>query len=189
MTIFIFTISLAAGVVLLVLSLLSLWRPQVQFWPPPGVGTWQYKLFWWLFRVFFVGVVLVCMLDFGGIGSQHSVQLIAGISLATTGFGLAFYVTFQLGWRDAHGEAKCLNTSGFYKWSRNPIYVVTIVGMAGLGLLTHSWFVYCLLSIWSALYVVAAYLEELWLEQQYGDEYRAYKSEVSRFLGRHHLKI
>ena len=184
MTVLFFTISIVAGFTLLALSLASLWRPRIRFWPPPAIDTWQYRVFWWLFRIFFVGVLLVCIMDFGAIGRQGSVQLVAGIVLATIGFGAAFYVTFLLGWKDAHGQANCLTTSGWYRWSRNPIYVVTIMGMVGLGLLAHSWFGYCLLSAWAALYVAAAYLEEPWLEQQYGDAYRAYKSNVPRFLGK-----
>tara|TARA_R110001599_G_C12276670_1_gene662587 strand:- start:8099 stop:8668 length:570 start_codon:yes stop_codon:yes gene_type:complete len=184
MTVFIFGISIAAGAVLLVLSLATLWRPQVRFWPPPGIDTWQYRTFWWLFRIFFVGIMLVCILDFGSISSQHVVQFVVGIPLAIVGFSLAFYATFLLGWRDAHGEANGLTTGGWYGWSRNPIYVVSIVGIVGLGLLVHSWLAYCLLLIWTAFYIAAPYLEEPWLEQQYGDAYREYKSKVPRFIGK-----
>ena len=184
MTIAIFAASLITGSALLVLSLASLWRPQIRFWPPPGIDTWQYTAFWWLFRIFSVGIVLVCILDYGAIGNQHAAQSIVGAALALTGFGLAFYVTFRLGWKDAHGEATGLTTSGWYSWRRNPVYVVSIVGMVGMGLLVHSWLAYCLLSIWAALYIAAPYLEEPWLEHEYGDAYRQYKSEVPRFVGR-----
>lgn len=86
MTVFIFAISIVAAAVLLVLSLVTLWRPQVRFWPPPGIDTWQHRTFWWLFRIFFAGIMLVCILDFGGIGSQHVVQFVVGIPLAILGF-------------------------------------------------------------------------------------------------------
>jgi protein-S-isoprenylcysteine O-methyltransferase Ste14 len=184
MTVFFFAISLVSGVTLLTLSLASLWRPQVRFWPPPGINTWQYRTFWWLFRIFFIGIVFVCILDFGAIGNDHVVQFVVGIPLAIVGFGLAFYVTFLLGWRDAHGEANGLTTNGWYGWSRNPIYIVSIVGMVGLGLLVHSWLAYFLLLIWAAFYIAAPYLEEPWLEQQYGNAFREYKSKVPRFVGR-----
>tara|TARA_R110002072_G_scaffold77138_1_gene180282 strand:- start:8983 stop:9552 length:570 start_codon:yes stop_codon:yes gene_type:complete len=184
MTVFFFAISLVAGAALLVLSLATLWRPQIRFWPPPDRNTWQYWTFWWLFRTFFIGIVLVCILDFGAIDNQHAGQFIVGIPLAILGFGLAFYVTFLLGWRDAHGEANGLTTSGWYSWSRNPIYVVSIVGIVGLGLLVHSWLAYCLLLIWTSFYIAAPWLEEPWLEQQYGDAYREYKLKVPRFIGK-----
>lgn len=184
MTVFFFTVSIFAGVTLMALSLMTLWRPHIAFWPPPSVDSWQYSAFWWLFRIFVVGIVLVCILDFGAIGSQHVLQLIVGIALAILGFGLAFYLTFVLGWRDAHGEAIILTTSGWFAWSRNPIYVVSLVGIFGLGLLVNSWFANCLLLIWAAFYIAAPFLEEPWLEQQYGDAYREYKSNVPRFIGK-----
>ncbi len=134
--------------------------------------------------MFILGTVLVCILDFGAIGNQHVAQFIVGIPLAITGFGLAFYVTFLLGWRDAHGEANGLTTGGWYRWSRNPIYVVSIVGMWGQGLLVNAWLAYCLLLIWAAVYIAAPYLEEPWLEQHYGDSYREYKTKVARFIGK-----
>lgn len=184
MTIVIFTISIIAGAAMLALSLASLWRPKIRFWPPPGVDTWQYTTFWWLFRIFFVGVMLVCILDYGAIGSQHPAQLVVGISMAIIGFALAFYVTYLLGWRDAHGEANGLTTGGWYVWSRNPIYVVSIIGMVGLGLWVHSWLAQILLLIWAAFYIAAPFLEEPWLEQQYGEVYQEYKLKVPRFIGR-----
>ena len=181
---FFFTLSLIAGAALLVLSIATLRQPTIAFWPPPGVDTWQHKTFWWLFRTFFVGVVFVCVLDFGAIGGQHTVQLAIGTPLALVGFGLAFYVTFLLGWRDAHGEANGLNTVGWFGWSRNPIYVVSLAGMLGLGLSVHSWFANCLLLIWAAFYIAAPFLEEPWLEKQYGEASREYKSKVPRFVGK-----
>ncbi|GAB5450275.1 MAG: hypothetical protein Hals2KO_06030 [Halioglobus sp.] len=104
--------------------------------------------------------------------------------MAIIGFALAFYVTYLLGWRDAHGEANGLTTGGWYAWSRNPIYVVSIIGMVGLGLWVHSWLAQSLLLIWAAFYIAAPFLEEPWLEQQYGEVYQEYKLKVPRFIGR-----
>ena len=189
MTIIAFTVSTMAGATVLALSLATLRWPQLRFWPPPGVSTWQYTTFWWLFRIFIVGLALVCITDFGSIGIPHLAQYAAGIPLAIAGFGSAFFVTYELGWRDAHGEANSLTTDGWYAWSRNPIYVVSIIGMAGLGMAVHSWPAYGLLSLWAAIYIAAPYLEEPWLEQRYGDAYRHYKSTVPRFLGIRSLRL
>tara|TARA_R110002072_G_scaffold110922_1_gene238932 strand:+ start:8779 stop:9348 length:570 start_codon:yes stop_codon:yes gene_type:complete len=184
MTLLFFSLSLLAGLVMLALSLATIWRPQIQFWPPPGTDTWQYKLFWLLFRVFFIGIVVVCILDFGSTGNPNTAQLLLGVPLFVGGFGLAFYVTFLLGWKDAHGEANGLKTSGWFEWSRNPIYVVSIMGIFGLGLVVNSWPAISLLSIWTAFYIAAPFLEEPWLEKQYGDSYKLYKTKVARFVGK-----
>lgn len=189
MTLLFFSLSLLAGLVMLALSLATIWRPQIRFWPPPSADTWQYKLFWLLFRVFFIGIVAVCILDFGATGNPNTAQLVFGIPLFVGGFGLAFYVTFLLGWKDAHGEANGLKTSGWFEWSRNPIYVVSIIGILGLGLMVNSWPAISLLAIWAAFYFAAPYLEEPWLENEYGDDYLEYKFRVPRFIGKRGSKM
>ena len=40
-----------------------------------------------------------------------------------------------------------------------------------------------LLLMWALFYLLAPFLEEPWLEQEYGSEYLAYKKRVPRFLG------
>jgi protein-S-isoprenylcysteine O-methyltransferase Ste14 len=88
-----------------------------------------------------------------------------------------------LGRSNAYGEAKGLKTEGWYRWSRNPIYVVSIVGMIGLALLANSFYVSCLLTFWAVTYLLAPFLEEPWLAQQYGKEFLDYKAKVPRFIG------
>ena len=70
-----------------------------------------------------------------------------------------------------------------FSWSRNPIYVVSIIGMAGWILIVGSTFLTILIVLWGALYIGAPFIEEPWLEQQYGDEYVRYKRRVPRFIG------
>ena len=165
----VFSIAAIAGCLLVVLSAATWFAPRLAFWPPPQVDSWQYRTFWWLFRVLVLGVVMSSFLDFGGLGRPLPLQRVVGTALAAMGFGLAFWATHELGWRDAHGEANALKTTGWFGWSRNPIYVVSIVGMAGLGLLAHSAYVYTLLALWATMYLVAPFLEEPWLELRYGD--------------------
>lgn len=136
----------------------------------------------------FIGVIVLSVLDFNGLSGGSSLwRFYVGIPLAVVGFGLAFYITFYLGWKNAHGEREGLVTDGFYKWSRNPVYVVSIAGLIGLGISVHSGHVYALLVIWGIFYIIAPFLEEPWLEQQYGKEFLAYKARVPRFIGVVHL--
>ena len=80
------------------------------------------------------------------------------------------------------GAVDGLKTTGIYRWSRNPIYVVSIIGMVGWGLCVASAYVWVLLVFWAAFYIVAAYLEEPWLEARYGDHFRTYRAKTRRFL-------
>jgi len=75
-----------------------------------------------------------------------------------------------------------LITDGIYKWSRNPIYVVSIVGIFGFALIVGSLAVGTLLLLWMIIYVVAPFLEEPWLEYQFGNVYQRYKEKVPRFI-------
>lgn len=179
-----FAISAAAGSILVLLSIATWLFPDVQFWPPPHTNSWQYRIFWLLFRILILGIAVTVFLDFGGLGSPPLWQLTGGGAVAAVGFGLAFWITYVLGWRDAHGEANSLKTTGWYSWSRNPIYVVSIAGMIGLALLVHSAYVYTLLLLWALMYLAAPFLEEPWLEQHYGESFRQYKRRVNRFIGR-----
>ena len=174
-----FIISCVSGIILLGLSMSS----QLEFWPPSGKDTWQYRLFWLCFRVMLISLVVVCVLDFNGLGGFRTLYYAFGIPLAIFGFGVALYLTIFLGWKNAHGEPEGLKTTGLYRWSRNPIYVVSLIGMFGLGITINSLYVYVLLGLWAILYVVAPFREEPWLEKQYGNEYLKYKARVPRFIG------
>lgn len=177
----VFILSAAALFTIAGLSLFAFLRPGFEFWPPPNADGWQHGTFRMLFRVFFVGLLILSFVDFGGDRSIRWPYLI-GIPLLLVGFGLALYWTNFLGWRNAFGEADGLKTEGVYQWSRNPVYVVSIVGMIGWGLIVQSWWVNSLLATWALLYVVAPFLEEPWLKKQYGQDFEHYKVDVPRFV-------
>lgn len=103
-------------------------------------------------------------------------------SLIVLGFGLAFWITLQLGWRNAFGEKLGLRTDGWFRFSRNPIYVATWIGLIGWGVLVNHTLVTVLLVLWGLMYLLAPVLEEPWLEKQYGEPYRNYKRSTPRFL-------
>lgn len=73
--------------------------------------------------------------------------------------------------------------SGPYARSRNPIYIAVFLQFSGLALLVNSWWLILALPV---LYVYLRFgviaREERYLEQKFGDEYRAYRSQVPRWL-------
>ena len=174
-----FAIALTAGLAIVALSLATIARPDFQFWPPPDAGSWQHITFRWLFRIYFLATIAVSVIAFG---EQSTWRLLIGLPLLVTGFGLAVYWTRFLGWRNAFGEARGLATGGIYQWSRNPIYVVSIVGMVGWAIVVNSWWVTPLLVLWAVFYIIAPFLEEPWMQRQYGEQYDAYRSRVRRFF-------
>ncbi|WP_169567463.1 methyltransferase family protein [Sneathiella limimaris] len=74
-------------------------------------------------------------------------------------------------------------TTGFYKYSRNPIYVGMIVSYIGGAIMANSWLAILLLPIpiWIIRFHVIA-KEEAYLEDKFGKDYKDYKSRVRRWI-------
>ncbi|MBR9814046.1 hypothetical protein GYB61_09360 [bacterium] len=150
-TLIVFGIGVTSAALLLVLSLGGLVISGFRFWPPPSKESWQYRTFWALFRVFVLAISVLCIADFHSRGTPSVLQSVLGWVTLIVGFGSASLITVQLGWGNAHGEANSLKTGGWFSRSRNPIYVASIVGMLGLGLVVNSLFVTTLLAFWAAM--------------------------------------
>lgn len=74
-------------------------------------------------------------------------------------------------------------TSGFYSWSRNPIYTAFCFGNIGAGLALDSfWILISFIPAALLLYYLAIAKEEAYLEKKFGEEYIAYKNKVRRWL-------
>ncbi len=76
-----------------------------------------------------------------------------------------------------------LVTSGIYRWTRNPMYLGMALLYAGIAILFDSLLALLLLIPVVAiiqLHVIAR--EEAYLERAFGDEYRAYKARVRRWI-------
>lgn len=178
-----FGISLGSVCIILLLSLLAMGRENFQFWPPTSEKSWQHRSFLILFRCFVYPLILLSVLEFNVSGTDVRYASIAvGTVLLLVGFGFALRVTLHMGWRNAFGERRGLVTDSYFSKSRNPVYVATWLGLAGWALIANSNLVAVLLGFWAALYLLAAIFEEPWLEQMYGDEFRAYKKQVRRFF-------
>ena len=181
---FAFYTSLAGAVAILALSLLSVVKASFQFFPPPNKKSWQHLAFMALFRLFLYPLLVLSVLVFEpATGTWIIVRYGLCGSLIVLGFGLAFWITFQMGWRNAFGEKRGLRTDGWFRFSRNPIYVSTWIGLIGWGVLINQTQVTILLALWGAMYVLAPILEEPWLEAQYGKAYCDYKRSTPRFIG------
>ena len=165
------------------LSIFAVLSGKFQFFPPPSGGSWQHRTFMALFRLFLYPLLALSLLDFASVAPAYAVlQYTLGLVLLVVGFALAFWITFQMGWRNAFGEKHGLKTQGWFRISRNPVYVATWVGMIGWGLLANTLLVWILLALWATMYLLAPVFEEPWLEQQYGQDYLDYKRQTRRFL-------
>lgn len=76
-----------------------------------------------------------------------------------------------------------LITTGFYRWSRNPIYVGFCLFNIGIGVALNSlWIVLSFIPGAILVYYIAIAREEAYLEREFGEEYLAYKRKVRRWL-------
>lgn len=79
-------------------------------------------------------------------------------------------------------ERTQLMTDGWYAHSRNPLYLGLHVSMIGWALVFPSFLVVVALVIFLANQHFRILLEEKFLEEQFGDDYRDYKKQVRRYL-------
>lgn len=141
-----------------------------------------------LFLIFLVAMAGISW----ALGSPHTItypySLIGALFLAS-GLGIAMYHSRLFKKEGANimtfGEPTKLVRSGFYRYSRNPMYLGFVLALAGAALLYQA-------ALSSFLLVAAFWLitdrwyirfEEAEMLKKFGDEYREYCSQTSRWLG------
>lgn len=112
---------------------------------------------------------------------------IAGIVLIAIGLGLIVVIGLRFRKARTHIEpwkpSTALVTTGLFSFSRNPIYLAFCIITAGVGLLVNSlWVVISALPVALLIQVLVISKEEAYLENQFGDAYRAYKNRVRRWF-------
>jgi protein-S-isoprenylcysteine O-methyltransferase Ste14 len=82
-------------------------------------------------------------------------------------------------------RAEQLNTSGLYSMLRNPLYLGNFVAILGVLICVKVWWLVAIFALCYWLYIerVVA-VEEAFLEQKFGDEYRAWAARTPAFLPR-----
>jgi len=79
--------------------------------------------------------------------------------------------------------ASHLVTTGLFAWSRNPIYLGDLLFLVALALWLGHWATFALIPLFVAyLNHFQIVPEEQALDKLFGDEYRAYKARVRRWL-------
>jgi protein-S-isoprenylcysteine O-methyltransferase Ste14/protein tyrosine phosphatase (PTP) superfamily phosphohydrolase (DUF442 family) len=82
-------------------------------------------------------------------------------------------------------KARRLNTTGMYSVVRNPLYLSNLFTLGGVVMLLASWpILLVFLCAFAALYTPILFVEELFLEIQFGLDYADYAGRVPRLLPR-----
>lgn len=177
-------LGMAVAFVLLDLLIATLAIRRLRIWPTPGPGTWQYYLWWVLFRSLNLLCFAVAIAGFGGpqaLGLPASARLIAFAALVAS-VAVFLYAFFVLGRDNSYGASDGLVTSGIYQWSRNPQNAMLIVVYAALAIAADRLPVYVLCGAMMLVYFLMVLAEEPWLRDIYGDAYSRYCLDVPRFF-------
>ena len=178
-----FWIALLANSVLLVgmLSSLSV-KQNTQFWPPPSERTWQYHTLWWSVRVIAVSIVSLAFLEWGIMELSDRLRYWVALPIFCVTFSLGCAAALNLGWTNTHGIENGFIENGFYKYSRNPQYVLFSISFIATSILVASPKALVLLWLLAFWYLIAPFPEERWLEDRYGEQYLEYKQRVPRYF-------
>ncbi len=129
-----------------------------------------------------LGALVLGVLDWNSFILDHPVRFALGAALAAPGGAFALWGFLGLGVHASQGFAGELTATGAYRYSRNPQYVGTIVGLLGYVLICNSVLTLIVWVLWSVWFVLAPLAEEPWLREQLGAGYREYAAKVPRFL-------
>ena len=74
-------------------------------------------------------------------------------------------------------------TSGLYRYSRNPVYIILCTGPIGLGFIFMTyWAMFAFIPALIVIYFTAVKKEEQYLEKKFGQGYLDYKKKVRRWI-------
>jgi protein-S-isoprenylcysteine O-methyltransferase Ste14 len=131
--------------------------------------------------------IVVKWLVGGSIVPGSTLRLVLGAGLVAAGVlvSLWFSRAFARAGQDRNPRTPTpgLVTEGLYRCSRNPAYVALTIIQIGLGLLLDNvWILVGLIPVLVVMQLGVIAREEAYLERKFGDEYRAYKATVRRWL-------
>lgn len=175
----------AGLLVIVLLGIYCLWKVRQEY-EVSGALSVQTAVAVWVLYLLHAGLTgfaawrSVWMLPMG-----KSASVATGGALVAFGLGLALagVIAFRSLRRMSGRETNKLVCSGVYRWSRNPQNVgwgLVLLGIALLGRSAVALFLVVLFWLIFRFYLV---VEERYLEQIFGAEWRLYRSRTSRFLG------
>jgi protein-S-isoprenylcysteine O-methyltransferase Ste14 len=174
--------SIAIEIIYLALFIVTIWRPDFRFWPPPSHRSWQFFMSWILASLVFVGFLFVGILDFNSSILHLWGRFPIGILLHLIGAIIGSWSFSTLGLRATIGLGDELVTRGPYRHTRNPQYLGDILHIIGFMMLTNSCMSWIIGALGIGLNLLAPFTEEPWLEEKFGESYIEYKDAIPRFL-------
>jgi protein-S-isoprenylcysteine O-methyltransferase Ste14 len=162
--------------------LISIRFPDRRIWPPDRPGAWKTALMGFLFFYPALGIGILGLLEWGGMGLPDWIRI--GLGLPPLVGGLVFFLWAQaiLGFGQMMGNAGALMIGGPFRFSRNPQYTGSLAMLAGWVLLSSSPAAAIASVIAVIPLVLVPFAEEPWLRKRYGRAYDDYSRKVTRFF-------
>ena len=162
--------------------IVSLLYPKYRLWPPPKKSSWQY---WYIhfstessiFCFFVLG-----FLDWNTFFLNHWLRFVFASILVAVGGIVFLWGLRTLTVNTSLGLKGKLVTEGPYRYSRNPQYLGTVLFFSGTMLLFNSLCQFVTGTIGIIWFLLAAFVEEPWLRDQFKEEYDTYCKKVPRFI-------
>ncbi|MEW6253366.1 MAG: isoprenylcysteine carboxylmethyltransferase family protein [Pseudomonadota bacterium] len=157
------------------MSASPLLRPRTLILPPAPYAA-ALVAGWWLDRR-----VQALPLDWG-VTTRPLGWLLVGVGVVLFAWTLVTFARHRTT-VNPYKAASALCTDGPFRFSRNPIYLGDWFLLAGVSLLLHSaWPLLFAPLIWALLRYGVIRHEEAHLEARFGDDFRAYRARVRRWL-------
>jgi protein-S-isoprenylcysteine O-methyltransferase Ste14 len=177
-----FVADIAVHYFLLSAMIWSVAFPKRRVWPPAQKHSWQYITIWTLFYLALALNVSLLVLDWNIWIISTPVRFLVGIPVIIIGTLLVTWGFATLGIKNTSGIKNEFITDGPYRFTRNPQYLGDVILFVGIILLSNSLYVALVHVLGGIVFLITPLAEEIWLEQQYGDQYVQYKNTTARFL-------
>jgi protein-S-isoprenylcysteine O-methyltransferase Ste14 len=179
----IFAIILFCEILLTLGLVVSIARPEMTLWPPPGKNSWQQH---YMLTLTFMPMVLAIplgFLDWNSFLWAHWSRYLIGAVLSVAGLWFALWGTRSLSLQASLGLKGEFIKTGPYRYSRNPQYVGWSAFFVGYVLLCNSVLILIVAAAGTVLFGLTPFTEEPWLRQRFGQKYDQYVAQVPRFAG------
>jgi len=103
------------------------------------------------------------------------------VGVPITLIGLAGMIVVLVNWANTPPNEPIIK--GFYRYSRHPMYVTSLLVFLGVSIATASWLFVLFLIIFTVGAVAFTDFEEQGCLEQYGKAYREYMNRTSRWIG------
>jgi len=175
----IFYTGLTSSTLLLGLMTATVYSRKFRFWPP-GKNN-RKRITYWILST--ANMISLTYMTVKGLQNfSITINSVISITAIIGGILVTLKAIKQLSLKQTSGLDKSFVDEGLYQYSRNPQVLGNLITLLGIVALLRSLRPVLVSSITGLWLIMMVFSEELWLDQEYGDEYREYWRKVPRFL-------